>query len=381
MRDAYDVAIVGCGPVGALAAALAAQAGLRTVAFDVAPEIYDLPRAIHFDAQIMRLLQQIGIADEVRKVVRPWHRSTFTGADGEVLRSHEFPTEEVEGWPPHLLFYQPELERLLRQAARGHGAELFMSTELRGFEQDGGEVRLELAHTGSTETVSAAWMIGCDGASSATRKILGIALDDMRFDEQWLVVDAAVVEQAGLPRESRMVCDPRRPSTVIEGRGNHRRWEFMLLPGEDPEVVSSEEHVRRLIGEWIEPSRVDIMRAAVYRFHGLVAHQWRRGRVFLAGDAAHQTPPFLGQGMCHGMRDAENLVWKLREVQAGRSAPDLLDSYTAERKPHVEEIIAMAVAAGRDICITDSVAATERDIRMRAQRKTSFPPGRNWQIT
>jgi 3-(3-hydroxy-phenyl)propionate hydroxylase len=372
----YDLVVVGCGPVGALCAALSAHAGLRTLVVDRAPEIYDLPRAVHFDAQIMRLFQQVGIADELRTLVRPWHRSVFTGADGDVLRIHEFPIEEVEGWPPHVLFYQPELETLLRTAAQRFGAEIRLSTEFRSLRQDPDGVDVSLAAAcGEQVTVRADWLIGCDGASSSVRKHVDVALEDMQFDEPWLVVDAVVEDQTGLPRESRMVCDPRRPSTLIEGRGAHRRWEFMLLPGEDPTDVATDPNVRNLIAEWIDPDRVDIVRAAVYRFHGLVANRWRVGRVFLAGDAAHQTPPFLGQGMCHGLRDVSNVVWKLSAVQSGHAVDALLDTYEAERKPHVEQIISMAVASGRDICVLDPDAAAERDRRVRElARRNTLPP-------
>jgi 3-(3-hydroxy-phenyl)propionate hydroxylase len=178
---------------------------------------------------------------------------------------------------------------------------------------------------------------------------------------------------ADLQHLSVMMCDPRRPATIVPGRGNHRRWEFMLLPGEDDEAIMRPEVVAALVAPWLEGVQHRITRAATYRFHGLIAKRWRVGRVFLAGDAAHQTPPFFGQGMCHGLRDVANLAWKLAMVASGDAAPGIMDSYQPERDPHVRAVISAAVSAGRYICMLDPDAAAARDAEMRAAARDAGP--------
>lgn len=234
-------------------------------------------------------------------------------------------------------------------------------------------------------SVRARYVIACDGARSATRKSLGVKLEDLDFEEPWLVVDAEVdgpilfpafgglPADANLQQLSVMLCDPRRPATIVPGRGDHRRWEFMLLPGEDDQAMMTPQTVERLIAPWVGDHDYRVVRAATYRFHGLVAEHWRVDRVFLAGDAAHQTPPFFGQGMCHGLRDVANLAWKLTLALRGLASDRLLDTYQAERDPHVRAVIGAAVAAGRYICQLDPDLAARRDAEMRAAMASAKP--------
>ncbi|MEZ0136402.1 FAD-dependent monooxygenase, partial [Novosphingobium sp. NRRL B-2648] len=234
---------------------------------------------------------------------------------------------------------------------------------------------------GERQTASARWVIACDGARSTVRKALGVDLDDLDFEEPWLVVDAevqgpvsfppiaGVPEGADLQRLSVMMCDPVRPATVVPGRRDHRRWEFMLLPGEDDKAMSAPDKVAELVGAWMADVPHEIVRAATYRFHGLVAHRWQVGNVFLAGDAAHQTPPFFGQGMCHGLRDVANLAWKMDAVINAGASPAILDTYQRERDPHVRAVIGAAVAAGRYICELDPDLAAARDTRIREEAR------------
>jgi 3-(3-hydroxy-phenyl)propionate hydroxylase len=368
IRVDYDLIIVGCGPVGAMAANLAGQARLSAVVIEEAEQIYDLPRAIHFDAQIMRILQQAGLADAVLSCTRVTERSTFYGADSKIIRVHDWPDSTPYGWQAHYMFYQPELERVLRAGLRRHEqVDVCLGVRVTGLVQRPSSVSVttEDTLTGERREITARYLIGADGASSLMRSACGIRLLDRNFDEQWLVVDVRTdIELAG-PNESEMFCDPARPSTRVPGPGNHHRWEFMLLPGESPQDIQQPEAILRLLKPWLRADEVEVIRASVYRFHALVADLWRAGRVFLAGDAAHQTPPFLGQGLCHGIRDVQNLIWKIGAALAGGPEDTLLDSYQAERRPHVEQIIDIAVAVGRDICLLDPVAAAARDQRMR----------------
>jgi 3-(3-hydroxy-phenyl)propionate hydroxylase len=378
----FDVAIIGCGPVGGVAANLLGALGLRTAVIEARATPYPLPRAVHLDHEIMRVLQGAGLAEPMGAVMRAAQGHVHLGADGDVIRylghAGGDATPRPHGWASDYFFYQPELETLLRDGLTRFPRVETIAGTVTALEQDDGGVRLSVEGDGGHREVSAAYAIACDGASSATRKALGIALDDLGFDEPWLVVDAEVAGPlrfppipglplgADLQQLSVMVCDPRRPATVVPGRGNHRRWEFMLLPGETEEQMRDPAVAAALIAPWVAGLEHRIVRAATYRFHALVADRWQAGRVFLAGDAAHQTPPFFGQGMCHGVRDVANLAWKLALVVDGRARTALLDGYQAEREPQVRAVIAAAIAAGRYICERDPVAAAARDRGLRA---------------
>jgi len=364
-----DLIIVGCGPVGAVAANLAGVAGLSTLVLEREAEPFPLPRAVHFDAHIMRILQQARIADALEPQTRVWRRSTFYGADARLIRVHDWPTDKPYGWDPHYLFYQPTMEALLREGLTAHrNIELRTGVEVTGVTQDadGVDATTREIATGAEDEVRARYVVGADGASSTVRAGIGAALVGSDFDEPWLVIDLLCDRELGQPNESEMFCDPSRPATRVPGPGNHHRWEFMVLPGERAQDLQSEQAIGELLKPWVELNEVEILRASVYRFHSLLATRWRAERVFLAGDAAHQTPPFLGQGLCHGIRDVHNLLSKIEAVLAGGPAESLLASYETERRPHVEQIIDMAVAAGREICLLDPVAAAERDRRTRA---------------
>ncbi|HEY1738461.1 MAG TPA: FAD-dependent monooxygenase, partial [Acidimicrobiia bacterium] len=215
--------------------------------------------------------------------------------------------------------------------------------------------------------VVARYAVGCDGARSMVRRAIGSGVHDLEFEEPWLVVDVVLREEVpGLPDRALQVCDPARPHTLVPMPWPRFRFEFMLLDGEDPDAMQHPDRARELMAAWIDPASVDVERAAVYTFHGLVAERWRSDRVFLAGDAAHQMPPFLGQGMCSGMRDAANLTWKLAAVMHDGAPDALLDTYQSEREPHVRAIVEQAVGFGRIICTTDAAVAADRDAQLLA---------------
>lgn len=383
----YDVAIIGCGPVGALAANLLGNAGLKTLVVEREADPFPLPRAVHLDHEMMRLFQSAGVIERVLGDMRDTDGHLHIGADHGVIRyMGTVGRPRPFGWSNDYFFYQPELEEHLRQALADHpSVELRLGTELTGLSQDADAVTLSLSAGGSSTNVQACYVIACDGARSVVRKRLGIMLDDLDFEEPWLVVDAEVdgavafpdvtgiANGADLQKLSVMICDPRRPTTVVPGRGNHRRWEFMLLPGEDDAEMMRPDKVAELVGPYLQDVPHRIVRAATYRFHGLIAERWQHGRVFLAGDAAHQTPPFFGQGMCHGFRDVANLAWKLELVLSGRTGAELLATYQPERDPHVRAIISAAVEAGRYICMLDAEQAAARDAAMRDKARAAEP--------
>lgn len=379
MDRIWDIAVLGGGPVGVFTANLLAKAGHDVCVIERETAPYGLPRAVHIDHEIVRLMRDIGVLNQLMPLMRPGDGHIHTGADQGVIRflsaaGHPRPFGHANDY----FFYQPELEEILRArlAEQAAGA-LMLGVSVETLEQD---EDLVTVHLESGERIRARYAIGCDGARSITRKAMGVRLDDLDFEEPWLVVDAevdgpiefpdysGVPEGANLQNLSLMQCDPARPATIVPGRGNHRRWEFMLLPHESDAEMAEPERVARMVLPWIGGAPHRIIRAATYRFHGLVAEEWRRGRLFLAGDAAHQTPPFFGQGLCHGLRDGANLAWKLDLVLRGAADQDLLDTYQPERDAQVRHVIGRAIEAGRYICELDPEKAAERDSRIRAEK-------------
>jgi 3-(3-hydroxy-phenyl)propionate hydroxylase len=376
MPRVFDVAIVGFGPSGAVAAGLLGQAGLSVCVVDRQRDIYDKPRAIALDHEIMRVFQQLGIAAAVAPHVEAFTPSEYFGVDGQLIRRMTMVEPPYpQGHVPSMVFNQPALERVLRaRVAALPTVSIQLGMELVALTQDSEGVTLELwDEAGASSIVRARHVIGCDGASSTVRTLVGIELDDLDFDEPWLVVDVLVNERglAKLPTTSVQYCEPDRPCTLVMGPKNHRRWEISLQPGEDPADAATSERTWHLLSRWLTPEDGELWRQASYRFHALVAKRWRVGRVFVAGDAAHQQPPFLGQGMCQGVRDVTNLAWKLEAVMrgevAGPAADVLLDSYGKERQAHVRELTSRIKAIGAVIGERDVEKARARDARLLAE--------------
>lgn len=373
METDVDVVVVGLGPVGAALAALLEQSGLSVLAVEREPQVYPLPRAAHFDGEVMRIFQQLGVAEAVLAHTRPVPDYVFKAADGGVLM--RFPAQAPgDGWRSGYMFHQPGLELALRdRLAASARVTVRIGEQFTGFIQDDDGVTVALEGPDGARSVRARYLVGCDGASSSVRAAMGAGLFDYGFDEPWLVIDVKVGEDARLPDVNLQLCDPARPTTcVLMGPGRHR-WEFMLKPGETAEMVLGDAFLLPLLAEW-DCGDIQIERRAVYRFHGLVAQRWRSGRVLLAGDSAHQTPPFAGQGMCAGMRDAANLAWKLAAVLRGEARADLLDTYQSEREPHVRSYIELAIGMGRVVCTLDPEAAAARDAAMRDPAKAAELP-------
>jgi 3-(3-hydroxy-phenyl)propionate hydroxylase len=377
--ESFDIAIVGCGPVGVTAAHLLAHRGLRVLVVerDLAP--YDLPRAVHFDHEIMRIFQSAGLAELLLPHLTIPQGSVHFGADGAPIRPFRriVQTDRL-GWASDYFFYQPDIERVLRGAlAKRASVTLKFGCGVSGIEQTADGVTVTGNGPSGPFQAQAAYVLACDGGRSTIRKLLEIGLEDLGFDEPWIVVDAIVEGKVTMPAFSGLpddvdlqkvmfiVGDPRRPTTYVPNSGNHRRWEFMLLPGETPEHATRPEMVDELLSPWLLGEPYELVRSAVYRFHSLLAERWQEGRIFLLGDAAHQTPPFFGQGLCHGIRDAANLAWKLELVLGNRAGPSLLASYELERRPHAQQVIETSMRTGRYICTLDPRAAIQRDAEMR----------------
>ncbi len=361
-----DVAIVGYGPAGAVAACWLGQAGVRTLVVEKSRTIWEIPRAIALDHEILRVFQNIGVIENILPHTAPFGASEHFGATGQLIRRIDVVAPPYpQGYLPNMVFTQPPVERILRDKAEGHSSvTVALGKEVTSMEQrDEGVLLTMRDEAGEMEVVRAAYVMGCDGASSTVRRLAKISLDDLGFDEPWLVVDLMVNDEAlaKLPRVCAQYCDPTRPCTYIIGPGNHRRWEIMLNAGEDAREMEREEKVWPLLSRWLTPEDGRLWRAGSYRFHALVAERWRDGRVFIAGDAAHQQPPFIGQGMCQGVRDVTNLCWKMVGVLRGEANDALLDTYERERSQHVRTLTERIKHIGAAICERDPEAARLRD--------------------
>ena len=341
-----DVTILGGGPVGCFLAVILSDMGVLNVVIDrdVAP--YQLPRAIVMDDEIQRAFHDHGMGDWLQQNTEPLQRGDFVGPTNEVVIGADIPPLGLQGVPPVVTHYQPDLDTMLRAEAERRGSQVLWGRTAVDMVDSGSSV-VTILDTG--ETVESRWYVACDGASSWTRKHIGLTLEDLRFDQEWLVVDAELHEGAvvDLPRGVRQYCHKDRPFTFVQGVRRYRRWEFQVQENEDARQLNTEEGLWSLLQGMISPDTARLVRSAVYRFHAVVAPNMQEGNVFLAGDSAHQTPPFAGQGLNSGMRDALNLAWKLSFIKRGLATEKILDTYTTERAPHVRSTIAHAVDMGR----------------------------------
>jgi 3-(3-hydroxy-phenyl)propionate hydroxylase len=364
MNQILDVAIVGAGPVGLALGNILGMRGLSVGIFERQSAPYGLPRAVHLDAEAMRSLQATGLAQEIAASTIVGKGMLFQNMAGETLvdwsRSQSL---GPLGWYESNRIHQPYIEEILLGGLDRfpHVSTKFDATLAKIF-QSNRSAKLAFS---DGQSVEAKWVVGCDGASSTVRDLCEISLEDLRFNERWLVADFQISgEAADRGRYTIQFCDPDIPATYVCGVGNRRRWEVRLGENE-PGPVNDDAMWQRLSG-WISADDAKLERFANYTFRAAVAEDWRRGRVFLAGDAAHQMPPFMGQGLCAGFRDVANLGWKLAAaVHAGNHA--ILDSYQSERAPNVRQFIENSVQLGRLINQTASSQAPS------AQMKSPWP--------
>ncbi len=371
----YDVIIIGFGPTGAVAAALLSQAGHKVLVCERSDEIYPKPRAIAIDHEILRVFQQLKIADAIAPFTEPFTDSCFYGVDGQLIqRMTMVKPPYPQAWTPSMVFTQPPVEKVIRNAVESSpNACIWLGAELTSMTQSENSVHVVM-HDG--RVASGKYLIGCDGARSKVRELNKIAFNDLGFDQPWLVVDVLVNERGleKLPKTSVQYCEPERPSTFVIGPKNHRRWEISLNANDDPDYAQTSKGTWELLKRWITIEDGELWRQASYRFHALIANKWRNDRVFIAGDAAHQQPPFLGQGMCQGIRDATNLSWKLNAVLLGQANDGLLDTYELERSTHVKALTTKLKAIGEVIAERDVDKARARDTRLLEQQGGEVKP-------
>lgn len=359
----YDVSIVGYGPVAAASALFLARRGFRVSIHERSTVPLDLPRAVLLDGESARAFQSIGLSKDIEALVQPYREGDalwFTDSK----RNKLFGIDTVghaghNGWRDVAMFDQPELEAFLRgEIAKEDSIDVFLGEEATAIRDTGTQIELDLRNleSGTSRTGTARYLLGCDGASSFVRRTLGIPWTSLGYDQDWLVIDIVVEDPDVLPIETMQVCDPDRLTTYVCVKDPNRRWEFQLKPGETREEMEKPEAIGALLEGWLPKEAYSIRRAVVYQFHAATAERWREGRILIAGDAAHQTPPFLGQGLNTGLRDAFNLAWKLGLVLDGRCADVLLDSYFDERDAHARTLVDGACDIGK---LMETLAARE----------------------
>lgn len=344
MTTHVPVAVIGAGPTGMTAATLLAQHGVETLMLDRWPDVYPQPRAVHLDDEVYQILDRLGIAEKFAAISRPALGLQLVDEHHRVLA--RFRREgRRRGFPRANMFDQPELERLLRD-----NLSRYRQIRLRGGVEvvdvtPGTPAQIVLA---DGEVISADYVLGCDGANSLVRKRIGAVMQDLKFDQRWLVVDIATTADLRQWDGVHQVCSAHRAATYMRIGETRYRWEFQLLGRESAADYASLDAVRPFIAPWVpEGTELELVRVAEYTFRAQLADRWRRGNLFLLGDAAHLTPPFIGQGMGAGLRDAMNLAGKLAGVINGERDAAVLDTYERERQPHARMMIRLALAVGR----------------------------------
>lgn len=348
----YDVAVIGYGPTGVTAANLLGALGLRVVVLERDAEVFARARAISTDEEVVRIWQRVGLAERLKQDMLADRPLDFVDARGRTFLSAS-PTPRGHGHPPQMFIYQPVLEQVLREGVdRFPNVEVLLRRECLRVRQDAEGVELTVLDTGdeSVRQIRAAYVIAADGGSSPTRAQLNVGYEGRTYEDRWVVIDTEMLKPWPDHDRLRFRCDPARPAVDCPTPLGHHRWEFPILPGDDPEHLTSDDAIHALVSRYgIGRDSIRILRATVYSHHVRFAARFRVGRVFLAGDAAHAMPPWIGQGMAAGVRDAANLCWKLAAVLRGELPEAALDSYEAERRPHVREVTKRAVFVGRII--------------------------------
>ena len=365
----YDVIVVGYGPTGMLAAIKLGRAGHRVAVLERYKTLYNLPRVGIVHDDVLRMFQEIGCVERISHGT--FFLPVYELADkGKVLLSNDVQTMATHGWPEMTSIYQPVFEEVLDLVAKDlPSVDVFQGEHVVALEQDPDTVSIRTEGEDGPRRFEARYLIGADGGNSFVRQALRIEYENLGFDQNWLVIDGRAKRP---PRPDlpllRQFCEPDQPGMTMQMGPDHRRWSFMIFPGESPEEAMKHENVWKRLQrpEGAGPDEFEIVRAVAYQFRSLIAEKWREGRIFLAGDAAHQMPPFLAQGMCSGFRDAYNLAWKLDLVLRGKCRAEFLDTYQAERGPNSRATIVESMRVGQNVNERDPEKVRRRDEQLMA---------------
>lgn len=380
----FDIVIIGYGPVAQTFALALGRQGRRVAVIERWKQRYTLPRAVCIDHELYRVLSANGLGPVLPSVTHGGAKYQWFNAEWKELLVIDWAKESISGGTDVNFVHQPTLEEALDAAVAAQPTvTTYLGWEAAEIGQDADSAWVDMVgEGGERRRLTGRFVVGCDGANSLVRETIGGGRDDRGFEADWLVIDVCLkdgvtIEQLNIPA-SGQYCNPEQPTTIVpagvrEGR-LFRRWEFMRLPGVTVEEMEREERVWELLSPWATPNEVDLVRHKVYNFRSLIARNWRDRRLLIAGDAAHVMPPFMGQGMCSGMRDAWNLAWKLALILDGKADDRLLDSYQAERMPHLSQLTDMSIFLGKIICIPDPEAAAARDRDFFEGRVPPFPP-------
>ncbi|WP_367848334.1 bifunctional 3-(3-hydroxy-phenyl)propionate/3-hydroxycinnamic acid hydroxylase [Rhodoferax sp. WC2427] len=378
----YDVVQIGYGPVSEIMALALARQGRSVAVFERWRERFSLPRAVCIDHELYRVLSALGMGEDLPAVSHAGPMYRWFNAEWKELLAIDWESESISGGPEVNFIHQPTLEKMFEDVvAACPNVEVNLGWEAVAATQTADYVELTVRDfaTDARRTVRAQYLIGADGANSLVRQAIGSTQEDRGFEADWLVIDVLPFDGVVLDiPPAAQYCNPLRPTTIVpagvkDGR-YFRRWEFMRLPGEQREDLELESRAWELLAPWVQPHQASIVRHKVYTFRSLLANTWRKGRMLIAGDAAHVMPPFMGQGMCAGLRDDWNLAWKLNLVLDGKASDALLDTYQPERRPHVSDVIDLSMYLGKVICIPDPAQAAERDAAFFSGQAAPPPP-------
>ena len=348
----YDVVIVGLGPTGGVLANLIAKHNLSIKILEKENQLYNLPRAVHFDDEIMRVFETIGISENFLKQTIINKGTRFIDENNNLLLDWPRPKVITEnGWYPSYRFHQPDLERNLRKKLSNFKkVSISQNSDVFNVEnkKDHVEVTYKNVKTEKENILRSKYVIGCDGGRSFVREVIDAGMDDLGFEQRWAVIDVLLkTKNIELPDRTIQYCSSSRPATYCRNVGRRRRWEIALKDEKDEKQFLREENLWKFLNRWVSKEDIKIERKAVYTFQSAIAKKWQKGRIFLAGDAAHLSPPFMGQGMCAGIRDASNLAWKIAFCCQNEHNIKLLNSYQSERYKNVKEYILTTMNMGK----------------------------------
>ena len=360
----FDVTIVGLGPAGGTLANLLAMHGFSILILDREKSFYPLPRAVHFDDEIMRVFQTIGITKEFLKHTIINKGTKFVNSKDKVILDWPRPKKITDnGWYPSYRFHQPDLEKKLRKKLKNYKkVSIEQNSEVKKIINSKNQVDIIYANISSHKEyiVRSKYLVGCDGANSITRKQIKTTMDNLGFTQKWAVVDLILKKKKNnLPDRTIQYSNPKQPATYCRNVGKRRRWEFAIKKNHSDKKVLSERYIWNFLKPWLKKSEAIIERKTIYTFESAIARKWRKGRVFIAGDAAHLMPPFMGQGMCAGIRDASNLAWKIANCLRNKFNETLLNTYQSERSLNVKEYIETTMRMGEFVNAVESIQITD----------------------